>query len=139
MTVNDYLERLRFLFSENLVLAALDLVDRESGRPLITRSRAKPTGDRLKPIVIKYNTPWGHTQYQVLGSTSTYAVFLGVPKTKRKTADYCTCPAFTFSVLLSDSELMVSPLYTLHASIENLWSYKFSANTSLQSRSLPNC
>ena len=29
--VNDYLERLRFLFSENLLLAALDLVDRDNG------------------------------------------------------------------------------------------------------------
>lgn len=31
MVVNDYLEKLRFLFSENLLLAALDLVDRENG------------------------------------------------------------------------------------------------------------
>lgn len=28
----DYLERLRFFFDDNLLLAALDLVDRDSGK-----------------------------------------------------------------------------------------------------------
>lgn len=32
--VNDYLERLHYVFSENLLLAALDLVDRDNGEGL---------------------------------------------------------------------------------------------------------
>lgn len=31
ITVAEYLQKLKFFFSENLLLAALDLVDRENG------------------------------------------------------------------------------------------------------------
>ena len=32
LIVEEYIEKLKFLFSENLLLAALDLVDRECGK-----------------------------------------------------------------------------------------------------------
>ncbi|KAI8993887.1 hypothetical protein BD414DRAFT_411680 [Trametes punicea] len=85
-TVNDSLEKLRFFFPETLLLGALDLIDRES--------------------VIVYKTPWGRSQYEVLGSTATYAVFPGLPTPKGCATAYCTCPAYAYSVLLSETQLM---------------------------------
>ncbi|KAI1795661.1 hypothetical protein LXA43DRAFT_731540 [Ganoderma leucocontextum] len=84
-TIDDSLEKLRFFFPETLLLGALDLIDRDS--------------------VILYKTPWGRPQYEVLGSTATYAVFPGLPSTATATA-YCTCPAYAYSVLLSETQLM---------------------------------
>ncbi|KAJ7783081.1 hypothetical protein B0H16DRAFT_1403494 [Mycena metata] len=66
----------------NLVLAALDLIDR---------------GNVLKCI-----GPARH-HYNVLGSTATYKVFLDMPG---PISTYCTCPAFSFLVLSSESYLM---------------------------------
>ncbi|KAI0085913.1 hypothetical protein BDY19DRAFT_385165 [Irpex rosettiformis] len=87
---DEFIEKLRFFLDDNLILAALDLVDRDS--------------------VILYNTPWKHTKYEVLGTTSTYSVFLGRPdKTSLHTA-YCTCPSFAYSVLASDTQYMCKHL-----------------------------
>ncbi|OJT06964.1 Zinc finger SWIM domain-containing protein 7 [Trametes pubescens] len=86
-TLDDSLEKLRFFFPETLLLGALDLIDRDS--------------------VIVYNTPWGRPQYEVLGSTATYAVFPGLPSGGGHTLAYCTCPAYAYSVLLSETQLMV--------------------------------
>ncbi|KAJ3478690.1 hypothetical protein NLI96_g9594 [Meripilus lineatus] len=84
--VNDYIERLLFIFPESLLLAALDMIDREN--------------------IIKFTTPWGYSQYQAFGSTATYNVFPRVTSGSRKTEPYCTCPSFAFSVMLSKSEYM---------------------------------
>jgi len=86
------LEKLRFLFSDTLLFAALDLIDRES--------------------VIKYKTPWGGMQYEVHGSTANYSVFpeLPGPSPDKKSSVYCTCPAFAYSVLLSRTQIMCKHL-----------------------------
>nr|VWO99929.1 Uncharacterized protein [Ganoderma boninense] len=82
---HESLEKLRFFFPESLLLGALDLIDRDS--------------------VILYKTPWGRPQYEVLGSTATYAVFPGLSSATATTA-YCTCPAYAYSVLLSETQIM---------------------------------
>ncbi|KAH7888730.1 hypothetical protein F5I97DRAFT_1803291, partial [Phlebopus sp. FC_14] len=83
--VDESVEMLHALLPDGTVVAALDLVDRDS--------------------VLKYKTSWGRCHYEVLGSTSTYSVFprLGYSAT---ISSYCTCPAFAFAVLTSDSHLM---------------------------------
>ncbi|KAH9859077.1 hypothetical protein C2E23DRAFT_864816 [Lenzites betulinus] len=84
--LDDSLEKLRFFFPEALLLGALDLIDRDS--------------------VIVYKTVWGRPQYEVLGSTATYAVFPGLPSANGHELAYCTCPAYAYSVLLSETQLM---------------------------------
>jgi len=81
---DEAVEDLQTLLPENLVLAALDLVDREK--------------------VIQYITPWGTKIYQVLGSTATYSVC--VDMTVAPIPYYCTCPAFAYAVLLSETHAM---------------------------------
>lgn len=56
--------------------------------------------------VMRYKTTWGRYHYEVRGSTSTYTVFprLGF---SAPASCYCTCPAFAFTVLMSNSHLMV--------------------------------
>ncbi|KAI0662339.1 hypothetical protein C8Q70DRAFT_910210, partial [Cubamyces menziesii] len=71
---------------ETLLLGALDLIDRDS--------------------VIVYKPPWGRPQYEVLGSTASYTVFPGLPSPKGYALAYCTCPAYAYSVLLSETQLM---------------------------------
>ncbi|KAH7914106.1 hypothetical protein BJ138DRAFT_1080115 [Hygrophoropsis aurantiaca] len=76
------IEKLQVILPDATIIAALDLVDRDN--------------------VIKYTTPWGRCHYEVLGSTATYTVFTN--------PNYCTCPAFAFSVLLAESHLMCKHL-----------------------------
>ncbi|TFK89091.1 hypothetical protein K466DRAFT_598082 [Polyporus arcularius HHB13444] len=85
-TIDDSIEKLRFFFPETLLLAALDLIDRDS--------------------VIMYKTSWGRPQYEVLGSTATYAVFPGLLSPGGYKLAYCTCPAYAYSVLLSETQIM---------------------------------
>jgi len=81
---DDVLSKLAFIFPENLILAALDLIDREN--------------------VIHYWTSWGHSEYEVLGSTATYSVFVDL---RAACMPYsCTCPAFAYSVLMSGTYIM---------------------------------
>jgi len=59
----------------------------------------------ISTSVIHYETPWGYSEYEVLGSTTTYTVLVDL-----KTAQVpysCTCPAFTFNVLMSGTHVMV--------------------------------
>ncbi|KAI0821691.1 hypothetical protein BC628DRAFT_1523473 [Trametes gibbosa] len=84
--LDDSLEKLRFFFPETLLLAALDLIDRDS--------------------VIVYKTAWGRPQYEVLGSTATYTVYPSLPSANGHNLAYCTCPAYAYSVLLSETQLM---------------------------------
>lgn len=88
--LDDSLEKLRSFFPEKLLLASLDLIDRE--------------------CVIKYNLPWGRTMYEVFGSTANYSVFLKLSPNTETSMSYCTCPAFAYSALLSGSQLMCKHL-----------------------------
>jgi len=81
---DDVLLKLGFIFPENFILAALDLIDREN--------------------VIHYTTSWGHSEYEVLGSTATYSVFVDPQAACLHYS--CTCPAFAYSVLLSETHIM---------------------------------
>ncbi|KAL1744770.1 hypothetical protein HDZ31DRAFT_37800, partial [Schizophyllum fasciatum] len=79
------LEQLYLVFSEPLLLAALDLIDEE--------------------CIVKTATPWGHTEYSVNASSSasTYLVFLALENARRP--HICTCPAYALSVLLNDTHI----------------------------------
>ncbi|PFH46177.1 hypothetical protein AMATHDRAFT_8117 [Amanita thiersii Skay4041] len=78
---DDTLEQLQILLPETLILAALDLVDRQK--------------------VIEYTTPWGSALYEVMGSTAVYSVHLDMPSYPMPY--YCTCPAFAYAVLMSET------------------------------------
>ncbi|KAI0066132.1 hypothetical protein BV25DRAFT_1504144 [Artomyces pyxidatus] len=81
----EAVQRLSFFFPRSLLLAALDLIDRA--------------------CVVKYVSPWGRPYFQVIGSTGTYTVFPQLPLSSRAPA-FCSCPAFSYSVLITDSQLM---------------------------------
>ena len=67
--------------------------------------------DHVLHLVIKYTTLWGRSHYEVLGSTATYTVFPQVSPTHNPAISaYCTCPAFTYAVLISESHMMVCVL-----------------------------
>ena len=61
----------------------------------------------LPSTVVKFVVPWGHHQYQVLGTSATYAVFPGCFSGEHVVPPYCTCPSFAFSVLVVDSQFLV--------------------------------
>ncbi|KAJ7218112.1 hypothetical protein GGX14DRAFT_439832, partial [Mycena pura] len=84
-TLTDHsLLNLQSVFPKSLVLAALDLIDREN--------------------VLRCVGPNGHQcHFQVLGSTTTYNVFLDLPG---PTPTYCTCPSFSYFVLSAESYIM---------------------------------
>ncbi|EIW82673.1 hypothetical protein CONPUDRAFT_151735 [Coniophora puteana RWD-64-598 SS2] len=99
--VEESVQALRGIFPDTTIVAALDLVDRES--------------------VIKYITPWSRAHYQVNGTSATYAVFLSLPNhhstyvrasanvlptVSPSPSHYCTCPAFAFMVLMAESHVM---------------------------------
>ncbi|KAL1755161.1 hypothetical protein FB107DRAFT_291141 [Schizophyllum commune] len=79
------LEQLYLVFSEPLLLAALDLIDQE--------------------CIVKTATSWGHVEYSVNASSSptTFLVLLDVASSSRP--HICTCPAYSYSVLLNDSHI----------------------------------
>ncbi|KLO19454.1 hypothetical protein SCHPADRAFT_818009 [Schizopora paradoxa] len=81
--LEDDLQKLRQFFPYNLLLAALDLVDRDR--------------------VTEYQTTWGRSFYDVYGSTSNYAVTLDVIPDQ---PNFCTCPSYAFSVLISEENIM---------------------------------
>ncbi|KZP22377.1 hypothetical protein FIBSPDRAFT_487232 [Athelia psychrophila] len=77
------IQRLKSVFPDTLILGALDLIDRDS--------------------VITYTTPWGRTHYEVLGSTATYTVLPQLSATNPSSRAYCSCPSFTYAVLISET------------------------------------
>ncbi|KAN0135400.1 hypothetical protein V8E53_006679 [Lactarius tabidus] len=81
---DETVEKLGVLFSDQLLLAALDLIDRD--------------------CVIKYISPWGRHHFSVTGMTDSYTVF---PTLHRSCSipHFCTCPAFAYAVLISQSQL----------------------------------
>ncbi|KAJ3733598.1 hypothetical protein DFJ43DRAFT_216284 [Lentinula guzmanii] len=80
----ESLHRLHDVFPDVLILAALDLVDQRK--------------------VTESSTPWGFVEYEVLGSTATHIVHIGLSNTLM--SSYCTCPAFNFTVLETGRSLM---------------------------------
>ncbi|KAJ6586873.1 hypothetical protein DFH09DRAFT_236751 [Mycena vulgaris] len=88
---------LQSVFPRTLVIAALDLIDRGNGGDLSTLPLKLLTIPVLKCI-----GP-ARQHYEVLGSTATYRVFLNLPA---PISAYCTCPAFAYLVLSSESYLM---------------------------------
>jgi len=86
---HDSLTKLQTIFPEKLIIAALDLIDRE--------------------CVIHHTTPWNHTEYAVLGSTATYTVLLDLDAAP-KVPYSCTCPSFIYAVLLSETHVMCKHL-----------------------------
>ncbi|KAJ7462238.1 hypothetical protein B0H11DRAFT_101021 [Mycena galericulata] len=81
--VSDHtLLNLQAVLPRNLVIAALDLIDRENVLRCIGPARE---------------------HYQVLGSTAIYSVFVDLPG---PISTYCTCPAFSFLVLSPETYIM---------------------------------
>jgi len=88
----DLLKQLRFFFPDALVLAALDIVDRDG--------------------VIRYTSPLQRVQHQVVGTKRNCYVFPDLPvRTDFEVKRYfCDCPAFTLSVLSAESNFMCKHL-----------------------------
>ncbi|PPQ63688.1 hypothetical protein CVT24_004573 [Panaeolus cyanescens] len=86
---NETLSKLHSICPEKLILAALDIIDRGN--------------------VIRYVTPWGHEEYQVLGASGNYSVLLDLTASPTVPLT-CTCPAFVYSVLLAQTHLLVCHL-----------------------------
>ncbi|KAF9484433.1 hypothetical protein BDN70DRAFT_872444 [Pholiota conissans] len=78
------LSKFQAVSSEGMILAALDIIDHGK--------------------VIRYTTPWGHSEYEIMGSTETNTVFLDIRNSKIPYS--CSCPAFVSSVLISDTHVM---------------------------------
>lgn len=58
-------------------------------------------------IVIKYVSPWGgRSHFTVLGMTRSYAVFPSFHQSCT-IPFFCTCPAFSYAVLISRSQITV--------------------------------
>ncbi|XP_074045379.1 zinc finger SWIM domain-containing protein 7 [Macrotis lagotis] len=86
---DELLLALKFIFGPSTV-QALDLVDRRS--------------------VTRISSPSGRTIYQVLGSSGkVYACF--------SSCHYCSCPAFTFSVLRKSDSLLCKHLLATYLSL----------------------
>ncbi|GLB37682.1 putative SWIM zinc finger [Lyophyllum shimeji] len=81
---DQVIQQLLSIFPESVVTGALDILDRES--------------------VIKYTTPCTYPQYEVLGTSDIYTVFLDM--TLSAMPFYCSCPAFSYAVLSSGSHMM---------------------------------
>ncbi|KAK0461334.1 uncharacterized protein EV420DRAFT_194559 [Desarmillaria tabescens] len=81
---DDALHRLQAVFPDSLILAALDIIDREN--------------------IVKYEVNSGHIYYEVAGSTGTHTVNIGL--NLGPTSSFCTCPAYIYAVLLSKTHLM---------------------------------
>ena len=56
--------------------------------------------------VIKYISPWGRSHFSVLGMTGSYAVFPSLHQSC-SIPFFCTCPAFSYAVLISRSQITV--------------------------------
>lgn len=83
---DEAMEKLGTLFSEQLLLAALDLIDRH--------------------CVIKYVSPWGRSHFSVVGMTGSYTIFPSLHQSC-SIPFFCTCPAFSYAVLISHSQITV--------------------------------
>lgn len=103
---DETIQALHHLVPDNLILAALDIVDRGRGLCEI------PFAFSLVPhiqLVFRYTTPWGRIFFEVFGSKGRYSVSVDLPA---PVSTYCDCPAFAYSVLLSDNQAMVKLMMT---------------------------
>ncbi|KAG2119638.1 uncharacterized protein F5147DRAFT_119213 [Suillus discolor] len=91
---------LRALLPDTMIIAALDIIDREG--------------------VVKYKTSWGRHHYEVMGTTSTYTVFPHLDVASTAVSSYCTCPSFAFAVLISENHLMCK--HVLAVCLADRWS-----------------
>ncbi|KAJ3857518.1 hypothetical protein EV368DRAFT_30172, partial [Lentinula lateritia] len=91
----ESLHKLHDVFPDSLILAALDLIDQRKG--LCFRQTCMRTS-------LLFVTSWGFVEYEVLSSTATHIVYVGLSKTLM--SSYCTCPAFNFTVLETGQSLM---------------------------------
>ncbi|KAH8982688.1 hypothetical protein EDB92DRAFT_1804339, partial [Lactarius akahatsu] len=90
-------EKLGVLFSDQLLLAALDLIDRDCGQC--------PSSSMPRSLsVVKYVSPWGRHHFSVFGMTDSYTI---IPSLHRSGSvpHFCTCPAFAYAVLISQSQM----------------------------------
>jgi hypothetical protein len=76
------LMKLRIIFPENLIIAALDPINRGSRKPFTLlkfdfwKERISPDWFPFFLSVIRRSTPWRHTKYEVPGSTAMYTILL---------------------------------------------------------------
>jgi hypothetical protein len=90
------------LLPDNLIVAALDLIDRGRGKRIVdTKIQCS-----LYFTVTRHCGDWGRQFYEVAGSTENYQVEVDLPC---RIPIYCPCPAFTYAVLISDNQVMACP------------------------------
>ncbi|KAF9464948.1 hypothetical protein BDZ94DRAFT_1189853 [Collybia nuda] len=82
--LDDLMTKFRSVLPENVIIAALDIIDKEN--------------------VIKYSTPWSYPHYEVHGSAATYKVTLDMIMSP--IPFYCSCSAFTYAVLIGGSHIV---------------------------------
>ena len=126
----DLLKQLRFFFPEALVLAALDIVDRDGGRWPVLQSEDREADENA--VVVRYTSPLQRVQHQVVGTKRNCCVFPSLPTwTDTGVKKYfCDCPAFTLSVLSAESNFMASVLFRPFGQRVGLTGCDNSANTS---------
>ncbi|KAI6119880.1 hypothetical protein EDD16DRAFT_1479852, partial [Pisolithus croceorrhizus] len=100
------IDKLRAFIPDTTLVAALDVVDRDRGRCPWSADYRDLFTERTSWIVLRYKTPWGRSHYEIFGSTSTYYTVFPRFGSSASMFCYCTCPAFAFSVLVSNSHLM---------------------------------
>jgi hypothetical protein len=122
VTEEDIL-RLHLVFSEDMLIAAFDIVDRGSGlydQCVLILHVLKLGSYVCHPIVIKHTTSWNRSHYEVFGSTGSYLVY---PEINNRTFGatisedemklvtpqpaFCTCPTYMHSVLLSQDPIIM--------------------------------
>jgi SWIM zinc finger len=99
---DEAVEKLGVLFSEQLLLAALDLIDRDCGKS----HNHSAEFIYLFLQVVNYISPWGRSHTCVLGMTGSYTVFPSLHRSSSMPS-FCTCPAFAYTVLISHSQIVV--------------------------------
>ena len=109
----DLLKQLRFFFPDALVLAALDIIDRDGGKQPFLWGEYRAAD--ANPIVVRYTSPLRRVQYQVVGTKRNCCVFPSLPAWTDSGVNkyFCDCPAFILSVLSAESNFMVSALFRL--------------------------
>ncbi|KAF8197919.1 hypothetical protein BJ912DRAFT_1055593 [Pholiota molesta] len=81
---DSILSKLQAVFSEGIIVAALDIIDQRN--------------------VIHFTTSWGHSEYEIMDSAGTNTIFLDIRTAKMPYC--CSCPAFVSSVLISGAHIM---------------------------------
>ena len=106
----DLLKQLRFFFPEALVLAALDIIDRDGGRWFVLQGEDQIA--EMNATVVRYTSPLQRIQLQVVGTKRNCCVFPSLPVWTNSGVNkyFCDCPAFTLSVLSAEANFMASAI-----------------------------